>query len=503
METRPHSNKNLVIVGAGIAGLSAGCYARMNGYDVDIYEMHDKPGGMCTSWKRKDFTFDYCIHNLAGTDKSSGLYRVWQELGALENTGIINRDEFVSVESPEGDTLHWYTDLEKLESHLKQLAPEDTAVIDGLLKSARTIRKADLNAVQLGGLWRMLKVLPVLPTVNRLAATYLGGFVESVKNPFLKRALFHIMYDMPGDPVPMTALALFMAGMDKGDFGWPEGGSLAFSRRIEDKYLGLGGNIHYRQKVEKIIVEDGRATGILLADGTEVKGDYIVSAMDGYTTIYSMLEGRYLTGPVQQYYASAGDTSPFGLVIFLGLSKELTGVPHALTLLLDTPLECGGVTQDSVYIVTYGPDTGLVPGGKSVMKIEVQSSYSYWTQRRDADSKAYREEKKRIAEGILIAISPRFPGLRDSIEVMDISTPPTAERYTGNRFGWQAGPPTENATEIQRRGLSKTLPGLEGFYHIGQWSAATLGVSSVAVSGRNLIKALCKKDGKRFKTGKE
>ena len=47
-------NKKVVIIGAGIAGLSAGCYIQMNGYNTDIYELHTTPGGLCTSWKRKD-----------------------------------------------------------------------------------------------------------------------------------------------------------------------------------------------------------------------------------------------------------------------------------------------------------------------------------------------------------------------------------------------------------------------------------------------------------------
>lgn len=74
-------NGSLIIIGAGIAGLSAGIYARKNGYDVSIFEMHDRPGGMCTSWKRGGYVFDYSIHNLAGTGERSGLRRVWEELG--------------------------------------------------------------------------------------------------------------------------------------------------------------------------------------------------------------------------------------------------------------------------------------------------------------------------------------------------------------------------------------------------------------------------------------
>jgi phytoene dehydrogenase-like protein len=65
------TDRSILIVGAGIGGLSTGCYTRMNGYRTTIFEMHDVPGGVCTSWKRHGHTFDGCIHNLAGTTPAS------------------------------------------------------------------------------------------------------------------------------------------------------------------------------------------------------------------------------------------------------------------------------------------------------------------------------------------------------------------------------------------------------------------------------------------------
>ena len=56
----------IIIIGAGIAGLAAGCYAQMNGYKTQIFEMHDRPGGLCTAWQRQGFVFDGCIHYLFG-----------------------------------------------------------------------------------------------------------------------------------------------------------------------------------------------------------------------------------------------------------------------------------------------------------------------------------------------------------------------------------------------------------------------------------------------------
>ena len=61
------AKQKLIIVGGGISGLAAGSYALMNDFDAEILEMHSLPGGMCTSWKRKGFVFDYCLHNLSAT----------------------------------------------------------------------------------------------------------------------------------------------------------------------------------------------------------------------------------------------------------------------------------------------------------------------------------------------------------------------------------------------------------------------------------------------------
>ena len=494
------AEKTIAIIGAGVAGLSTGCYARMNGFDVDIYESHDKPGGMCTSWKRKDYLFDYCIHNLAGTSSRSGLHQVWRELGALDNNGVINHDEFVRIELPAGEVVHWYADADRLSAHLKSISPEDARVIDEMVGAARRIAGADLFSMSLGGTTRMLKALPHLSAIKRWSQVTVSEFAGRMKSPVLRRALLHMMYDIPGDEVPMLAVLLFTGGLGVGDMGWPAGGSQSFSARIEKRFTDLGGRVHYKFPVEKILVEDDRAVGIRIADGTERRSDYIVSAADGYATLYRMLEGKYLTEPIKNYYSSVGDTSPFGTVVYLGLKETRADVPHALTLLFDEPLDVGGFEQASLHATFYGPETGLAPEGKSVLKVEVQASYSYWKERRDADLKAYREEKKRVANGIIDRLASRFLGLREQIDVTDVCTPPTAERYTNNRCGWQAGPATQNVEEVQRNGLSKTLPGLQGFFHVGQWSNASLGVSSVAISGRNMVKDLCKKEGRKFTT---
>jgi phytoene dehydrogenase-like protein len=492
------ADNKLIIIGSGIAGLATGCYARMNGYDVEVFEMHNRPGGVCTSWNRRDFTFDYCIHNLSGSAPGSDLRKVWEELGALEGAEIIDHDIFVRIEGPGGERLDWHSRLDPLEAHLKEIAPEDSEVIDILVRAARKFIGADFFALPLGGFKRMLRGFLRMPAANRWSNIKMGDFSRRFQNSFLRRAFLHLMYDIPGEEVPMLALLLFMAGLDGGDLGWPWGGSLAFSRRIEKRLLDLGGTVNYKTRVEKVLVEKDRAIGVRLADGTERTADRVISAADGHSTIFGMLEGRFLSGTIRRYYEEVGDIGPFGLIIFLGLKADLSEEPHALTLLFDGPIDLGEVRQDSLHLLTFGSETGLVPEGKSVLKIEAQASYPYWKRRRDSDLEAYRAEKERIARAVIERLTPRFPILKDRIEVMDVSTPPTVERFTGNLCGWQPGPPKEGGAQIMRQGLSKTLPGLDRFHMVGHWASASVGVSTVALMGRSLIKKLCKQDGKRF-----
>lgn len=79
------SQKSMIIIGGGLAGLATGCYASMNGYKTQIFEQHSVPGGLCTAWKRNGYTIDGCIHFLVGCQQNSPFYSLYQELGILKD----------------------------------------------------------------------------------------------------------------------------------------------------------------------------------------------------------------------------------------------------------------------------------------------------------------------------------------------------------------------------------------------------------------------------------
>ncbi len=492
--------KKLIIIGAGIAGLSTGCYARMNGYEAVIFELHNKPGGVCTSWHRKEFTFDYCIHNLAGTG-NVGVKQVWQDLNALKADEIINHDTFVRVEDSKGNALNIYTDLEKLEKHLKELAPEDSKLIEDYLKAGSSLRGADFFSMNMGGLGDKLKIAPRAYTMIKWGGTTLEEYAGKFQNEFLQKAFPHIQYNINGSDMPMFPHLLFLAGFKAGDLGWPKYGSLEFSKRIEKHFLELGGEIHYRTPVEKIMVEDDRAVGVILADGSMDQADVVISAADGHSTIYEMLEGKYTNKFIDSYYDSYEEEQAFGLQIYLGLDRDLSEESHALVLLLDEPLKLELRERDSLYLELFDSSTGLAPEGKSVIKVVTEGNYGYWKELR-SDMEKYSHEKEQIYLKVLEVLDARFPGIKKQVETFDVTTPVTVERFTHNFHGWQPWPAKEGGMKIMFRGFTKTLPGLKNFYMVGQWAGAMIGISNAALTGRNLIKELCKKDGKKFQQNK-
>jgi phytoene dehydrogenase-like protein len=293
---------------------------------------------------------------------------------------------------------------------------------------------------------------------------------------------------------------IFLSTLNVGDAGWPIGGSAALSRNIEKRYCDVGGEVHYKSKVKKIIVENDIAKGVQLEDGTQHYADLIVSAADGYSTIVGMLEDKYTTEFIRSYYRSYPKSQPFGLEIWYGVNRSFSGEPHALVLFLDQPLNVEGKERDRLDIEILNFDDTLAPPGKTVIKVTFDSEYTYWKQL-SADQANYRAQKQQIANAVADKLEKRFPGFKENIEASDVATPVTVEHWTGGYRGfsepWPA--PAELAKEINKNGVSKTLPGLNNFYMVGQWAGGTFGISTVCLMGRSFVQEQCKKDQKTFK----
>ena len=158
-----------------------------------------------------------------------------------------------------------------------------------------------------------------------------------------------------------------------------------------------------------------------------------------------------------------------------------------------------GQAYDRLYLELFGLDPRMAPPGKGTFKVELTTSYSYWDALHQ-DRERYDAEKQRVAEVVIDQLEPRFPGLKGQIEVVDVATPITYERYTGNWQGSMEGwlLTTKTMPMSAGRGMDKTLPGLAGFYMIGQWVEPGGGVPTAAMSARRVMEMICKQNGKTF-----
>jgi len=500
-----HMAKKVIIIGAGIAGLSAGCYARMNGYEAEIYEAHTRPGGLCTAWKRKEYTIDGCIHWLTGSSPKDSMYTIWAELGAVQGRRMFDHDVFLRLTDLDGKTFIIYCNADKLEAHMKELSPEDSETIELL---CRLIRRFTEFSMPMGKAFELFNILDIVKMMAKMmpfrkdmdfcSQTTLGEFAQRFKSPFLREVLQMIF---PSNEYPLFVLVITLALLHNKAGGVPEGGSLEFAKAIEKRFLDLGGSIYYKHRVAKVLEESGKAVGIRLADNSEVKGDYVISAADLRTTLYEMLDGKNIDPMHEELFRSV-ELIPSAVQVSFGINMDLSSEPDCIYEIykLQKPMTIGNQDFELLKVKNLCHDSTLAPKGKSVVEcFFVIDDFQYWEQLA-GNKDAYRAEKERIAGVVADEMERKYPGFKSAIEVTDVVTPMTYVRYTGNWKGtymtWLITPDKAKRFRL----IKKTVPGLDNFWLSGMWVKPPGGLPGGPVASRDVIQMICRKDKKKFVT---
>ena len=492
--------RSIIIIGAGIAGLSAGSYGQMNGYKTKIFEMHDKPGGLCTAWQRKGYTIDGCLHWLVGSAPGVGLYDMWKELGVLQGQNVLDMDQFYRIEDAEGKAFTLFCNVDRLEEHMQELAPEDAKFIGECIRAIRHFLRFDMPAGKapelyspFDGLKLMLKMLPFLRDFRKWGRMTMKDFSMHFKNTLLRNAWQLIWFPEFSSIFMLMTIAL----LHKKQAGYIIGGSTKISQAIEKRYLELGGEISYKSRVTQILVENDRAVGVKLEDGSEHRADYVISAADGHFTIFDLLGGKYINDKIRGYYERLPIFPPL-IYIGLGVNRSFEDMPQIISgsaFGLDKPVTIAGEQRNWLSVRIHNFDSTLAPAEKTLLTVMIESNYPYWKSLRE-DLTRYRDEKERIADMVVSLLDKRLPGLASQVEMRDVATPVTFHRYTGNWQGsfegWLMTP------EIVTLNMRKTLPVLDCFYMVGQWVQPGGGLPSGAMTGHHVIQIICKNDRKQF-----
>lgn len=491
--------KKIVIIGGGVAGLSAGIYAKMNGFDAEIVEMHSITGGQCTAWDRKGYRFDYCLHWLVGTRKGP-FNDIWKETNVLnDSVQILDHEVHTKLFSEDGREFIIYTSLDRWEQYLCDFAPEDSDIIKKMCNDMR--KSSFLQPFQdppglrnlgqsISSMFSMMPVMILFMKYGRKSCDqYFGklGFKnESLKN-FLKS-----MYGSRD----FSALAFIMmfAWFNQKNAGYLIGGSLPMAQRMTDRYIGLGGRLTTRARVAKIVVENNIAKGVILSDGKEIKADYVISAADGHSTIFDMLDGKYLSGKISNAYDNWDLFTPIVQVSF-GINRVIKSEVPVETWMIKNQNIGSTKTINGYSIMNYCYDPTMAPEGKSVMVMRFESPWDLW---KEMDKDEYSKEKERIEQDARAILEKRYPGIAESIEICNVATPVTDVNYTGVWKGSYEGfmPSSKNLMD----NISPVIPGLKKFYMAGQWLFPGGGLPPAGQSGKWAIQYICKEEKIRFKT---
>ena len=496
--------KDMIIVGAGIAGLSTGCYAQLNGYQSTIFEMHSIPGGLCTAWKRKGYTFDLSMHEVVSS-ASGPFHTMWRELGVTENQQFHYHDEMFRVEGLH-KSLSLCPDPTRLLDQLIALSQADTErsrELVRLVTGPDMMDAVSLKPTELLGICDKLKmlaaVLPHMRTLSRYGQKTFQEFAQGFQDSFLRDAVRFIA-DAPNWPMPRFPMSGMVGWMSTAltGAGTALGGSQSVIFRIAEKYRTLGGKTVYGHRVTDLIVENDCAVGIRLEDGSEHRADIVVWAGDGHTVVFDILGGRYLDDRIRRMYEEWIPVQPL-VHVSLGVARDLSDQPRYLIFELQKPILIAGQERCWLTLRHRCFDPSMAPPGKSTAEVWYPTPYEYWAELA-RDRQRYEEEKQRIADATIAVLDDRWPGFASQIEVVDVATPTTYVHYTGN---WKGSPGGWYVTPDNLRNgdtPARSLAGLSDFYMVGQWTAPSTGIVMAALSGRQLIELLCKYDKRAFVT---
>lgn len=496
------SDKSILIIGAGVAGLCAGIYGQMNGYQTQIIEQHTIPGGLVTAFRRQGYLVDVCVHWLTGSGPGLHLHRYWNEVGLLAGRRFIPLDTYGVYHGRDGRVVSFYCDPERLKKHLLEVSPPDAAVIHDLIEGVRLgIRfrapeKLQYEASRWEWTRTVLGLLPLLPGIQKWTKLTVGELAGRFQSQLIRDALNTIY----GPEFSVFYMVLALLGfMYKGQAAYPVGGSLPLALDLEQRYRQLGGRVQYRTRVDKVLVEDGRAVGVRLEDGSDRRADVVISAGDGYTTIFQLLEGKYVDQTIRALY---DHWKPFQSILFVsaGVNRTFPDVPLAVegnAFELKQPMVIAGDTHNWLGVRVHNHDASFAPPGKTVLTSAILTEHAYWHALNGRPG-AYAAQKDCVAQAYLAALEQIWPGISPQVEMINVATPLTFERITGNWHGsitgWKLVPEQVLAT------IPRTLPGLDNFWMVGQWVFPGGGLPAGISSAREVIWQQCRKDRKPFTT---
>ena len=478
------SSYDVVVIGGGMAGLSAGAGLAHRGADVLVVEAHYQPGGYAHAFRRKQFLFDSAVHLTPGGGKGEGLHRLLEEWGVADQVEFLPVQPMYRTMGPGLQTLIRSGKDDFVESHAEHF-PHERAGIRSLVEvmDRMAVEIRELSALDVPKSQMMRVMVKQCPTVLRHSNRSLQQLLDAhVKDPICQSVLGTLWtyLGLPPSRCSAVAFAVMMMSFVNENAYYVRGTFQRLADAFATALKNKGGELVMPRRVDKILIDEcGRAAGVKLdQDGEEIRAKYVISNADAFQTFFHMIGREHL----DPEFASSLETRGLSISafeVFLGVKMDLKSMGvvhetffapcHSAEQVYDSHAS-GDVLGCGLSIPSIEDPTVAPPGHHTVCI----TMFAPW-------DRSWKEHKQRLADRLIDEAEHVVPGLRDAIVFRDAGTPTTMQRYTGNHqgaiYGWDASP----KSLATRLGMETPVPGL---FLAGHWTRPGGGLYAVVTSGQ-------------------
>lgn len=473
-----------VVIGAGLGGLAAAARLARAGLRVLVAERHDAAGGYAGSFRRGPFTFEQSLHLLdaAGPGEPNG--RLLERLGVGARLDLL-RPAFLRREIWPDYELLVPAPLEAYVERLAQAFPGERAGLAALAALARdavgALAGADPDApppphapAGEGAL------APLAPLSRATAAAVVGAHLREPRLRAHLDAFARSWLGLPLEPLSASHFLVVWGSYHEHGGAYPRGGSAALVEALCAVIREAGGEIALSSPAERILHRRGRVLGVALAGGRVIAARAVISNVCPLVTFGELLD-EDAAPPRYRRRLQRLERSPSCFKVWVGAAGALEGADYDVRLAAEGPHPPGGAIDAErapISVVTPSAlDPALVPPGRSVASISMivaPAAYETLEAARPGARAAIADVLVRRAEAV-------HPGLSARAEVMEVATPRTFARFTGNPGGSIYG----YSPTVTQAGAGRPdhVTPLGGLFLAGAWTRPGGGFTAALWSG--------------------
>lgn len=497
---------DVIVVGAGLGGLSCGATLSKYGKKVLVIEKHDKVGGYGTAFTRLGYKFDVSLHNIGPINSS--IAKIFEDLELTKKVEYIPFNNFQRVIFPKHDIVI-PKGIDNFIKLLSELFPEEKEGIKELLSEIKYIRKGfdEFEELSLGGnpeeMINPMMAVQYPQFVELVYVTFKELMERYIKNEELKGIVANLWwyFGLPPSKVASILYSVPSANYFEHGGGYIKGTSQNLSDSLAEIILSNHGKIILNCEVKKILIDEGKAKGVLTDQGEIFYGDLIISNAGAKNTFLrlvdkEMVKKRYIKKVEEQ------EISLSAVQLYLGLDcslEELGIKDHSFTVFFTYDHdENFNYIMNGEYDKTFFSctcytlfDKTLAPENKGIINIFSLDHIKNWENLTPSE---YQKKKKEVTEIIIKKVEKFIPDLSKHIVVKELGTPKTMFRYTFNPEGSIYGP----SQIVEQSGVNRLQPftPVKGLFIVGSSIYPGGGYPSVISSGYKTAKMILYQESK-------